>query len=175
LNVERVLEVIGIFLPLSIATIGGGNIIIPEMHRQIVADRGWISDAEFAQLVTLIQVAPGPNILMVSLIGRQIAGWPGAVAATLALLGPTFILTYVVARLMSRLGGAPSVTAIQQGLAPLAFGLTLASGFILAQAADTNWVALGVTALATVVVLRSNLHPLWLMFGAAVLANIGLL
>ena len=174
MNVDRVLQVIAIFLPLSIATIGGGNTAIPEIHRQVVTVQGWMTDAEFAQVVTLIQVAPGPNILMVSLIGRQIAG-AGAIAATLALLGPSFILTFGVARAMARLRGRPQVTAIQRGLAPLAVGLTLASGYVLGIGADTTPLAYVMTAVATVLVLRTTIHPLWMLLFAAILANLGLL
>jgi chromate transporter len=74
-----------VFTPLSLLMFGGANAIIPEIHRQAVELQGWMSNDEFATLFAVAQVAPGPNILIVSLIGWQVAGLSGLLLATLAI------------------------------------------------------------------------------------------
>jgi chromate transporter len=64
------------FLGVAFFSIGGASALIPEFHRQIVGIRGWMTDADFAHMVALAQVAPGPNMLIVSLIGWRVAGFP---------------------------------------------------------------------------------------------------
>lgn len=66
------------FALLSLLAVGGVNTIMPEMHRIVVESNGWVSGAEFTQLFALSQAAPGPNVLIVSLIGWKVAGLPGA-------------------------------------------------------------------------------------------------
>src|SRR5258706_13600256 len=62
------------FSLLSLIAVGGAITVIPEMHRSVVEVHGWMSGAQFADLFALAQAAPGPNILVVSLIGWKVAG-----------------------------------------------------------------------------------------------------
>src|SRR5262249_54875469 len=91
------LELTAQFLLLSMLSIGGANAIIPEIHRRVVDLEHWMTDADFAQLFALSQAAPGPNVLIVSLVGWKVAGVIGGVVAMLAMSGPSSILTYWVA------------------------------------------------------------------------------
>jgi len=72
------------FAVMSLLAFGGANAVVPEMHRQAVELRGWMSDRQFADLFAISQVAPGPNVMIVTLIGYQVAGLSGALVATLA-------------------------------------------------------------------------------------------
>ena len=86
--------------------------ILPEVHRQVVDVHGWMTSERFTDLFAIAQAAPGPNFLVVTLIGFEVAGMPGALVATLAIIGPTSILAYCVARVWSasarRAGGSRS-------------------------------------------------------------------
>ena len=62
------------FLLLSLLSIGGANTTIPEFHRFLVLEHGWLSESRFVELYALSQAAPGPNMLFVALFGLQIAG-----------------------------------------------------------------------------------------------------
>src|SRR3546814_12944030 len=84
---------------LALWAIGGGNTVVPELHRRIVTEGCWMSGAEFTSLYALAQSAPGPNVIFVTLLGWQLAGLGGALAATAAVCGPSFIIAYVVASL----------------------------------------------------------------------------
>jgi chromate transporter len=170
---ELLSQLVAVLAPLSLVAIGGGFTVIPEIHRQVVDVHGWLTAREFADLFALARALPGPNIFMVSLIGYQVAGWPGAAVSILALVGPSSLLTFVLAQSWERLGRARWRAAVTAGLAPLAIGLVLASCFILAQAADSTPAAYLATALTVLLMLTTRLHPLVLMAAAAGLALAG--
>jgi chromate transporter len=170
---QVLLELIAQFLLLSILSIGGANAIIPEMHRRAVDVQHWMTDADFAQLFALSQAAPGPNVLIVSLIGWKVAGLAGGVVAMLAMSGPSSVLTYAVAHAWERFRDAPWRIAIQQGLAPVTVGLILASGYVLTRTADHSWVAYALTGVTLFLGLVTPLHPLWFLGVAAIIGAFG--
>jgi chromate transporter len=161
------------FLLLSMLSIGGANAIIPEIHRRAVDVEHWMTDADFAQLFALSQAAPGPNVLIVSLIGWKVAGVAGGVVAMLAMSGPSSLLTYAVAHAWERFRDAPLRIAIQRGLAPVTVGLILASGYVVTRAADHTWMAYAVTGVTIALALTTSWHPLWFLGVAAILGAAG--
>jgi chromate transporter len=162
------------FAMLSLIAVGGANTVIPEMHRFLVESKGWVSDSEFADLFAIAQAAPGPNVLIVCLLGWKVAGLAGALVTTAAICGPSGLLTYGVSQVWHRFRGAPWRAAVQAGLAPLTVGLILASGYILARAADQNLAGAAVTGATVVLVLTTKLHPLWILGSAGMLGCLGL-
>lgn len=162
------------FALLSILAIGGISTILPEMHRQAVEVRHWMTDAQFADLFAIAQAAPGPNFLIVTLIGWQAAGLPGAVVATAATIVPSCTLTYIVARLWHRLRHMPWRSAVQAGLGAVTVGLVSAGAFVLTRAADHTLAHAAITCAAAGVATATRLSPLWILGGAAVLGFLGL-
>jgi chromate transporter len=158
---------------LSLLAIGGVNAIIPEIQRRVVEVEGWLTNVDFAQAFAIAQAAPGPNLLIVSLIGWKAAGFAGALVATLAICGPSSALTYGVAAVWDRFREAPLRLAAQQGLAPVTVGLVLASGFILARTVDEGLAAGLVTVATVVVAMTTRLHPLWLLAAGAAAGAVG--
>ena len=68
------LELFLYFGLLSLLAVGGISSIMPEMQRIVVEQQQWVSAAEFTQLFAVSQAAPGPNVLICSLIGWKLAG-----------------------------------------------------------------------------------------------------
>jgi chromate transporter len=162
------------FLSLSLLSIGGANAIIPEMHLRAVDIEHWMTDADFSQMFALSQAAPGPNVLIVALIGWKAAGVPGALISMLAMCGPSSVLTYQVARAWDRFRTAPLRIAIERGLAPVTVGLILSSGYVLTRATDHDWPAYAVTAATLLLAMAKRVHPLWMLAAAAGLGAFGL-
>ena len=160
------------FLAISLIAVGGGIAVVPEMNRLVVDVHGWMDDARFAQLFALAQAAPGPNVLVVGLIGWHVAGLTGMLVAILAVTGPSGLLAYGFSRLRSRLAGAAWLRTIERGLVPVAVGLIVSSGLILAQVAAVHWLAVAVPVASTLFVWRSDRSPLWVLAGGAVLGAI---
>lgn len=168
-------EIAAQFFVLSLLSIGGANAVIPEIHLRVVETKHWITDNDFAQLFALSQAAPGPNALIVSLVGWKVAGVVGGVVAMLAMSGPSSLLTYWVAHAWERFRDAPWRIAIQRGVAPITVGLILASGYVLTRTADHSWGAYAITGTTLALCLTTRLHPLWMLGAAAVLGASGVI
>ena len=164
------LELALMLVPLSMVAVGGANAVLPDVHRQVVVVHGWMTDRQFTDAYTLAQTIPGPNILVVCLIGWQVAGLPGAFVALVAMCGPSSLLALLVARSLSHARLSFWRQRLQVGLGPLTIGLVLASAVVLARGAiERDPLALGLTLVSAVILLRSRVHPLLLMAGGAAL------
>lgn len=167
------LQILVTFSILSLVAVGGANAVLPEMHRQLVELRGWLDDATFAQLYALAQAAPGPNILVASVMGWRIGSWGGMAMATVGMLLPAAVLAWIMAGLVQRLRGAPWLKPAQGGLVPVAVGLLLAAGLVMAEASSQfGLLPLVVVAVSSVFVWRTNYSPLWVLVGGGVLGSI---
>jgi chromate transporter len=168
------LTLAGYFALLSLFAVGGANSAVPEMHRLAVEVEGWMTDRQFADTFALAQVTPGPNVIIVTLIGYHVAGLAGALVATAAMCGPTCVFAYYIGGAWERFRDAPWRIAVQAGLVPVSIGLIGASAIVVATAAAANWVAIAITAVTAIVSTLSRLNPLWLFAAAAVLGLAGL-
>ncbi len=160
---------------LSMFAVGGANAVIPEMHRQAVELSGWMTDRQFADLFALAQVTPGPNIIIVTLIGFQVGGVAGALVATAAMCGPSCVLTFFAGAAWQRFQEARWRSIVQAGMVPVSVGLVVASAFIVARAAAISWVAVGLTIATALVTFFTRVHPLWMFALAAIIAGFGFL
>lgn len=162
------------FAILSLLAVGGAMAVVPEMHRQAVEVHQWMTERQFADLFAIAQAAPGPNIIVVTLIGFQAAGIAGALTATAAMCGPACVLTFYVARVFDRFRHARWRIVIQAGLVPVSVGLFAAGAFIIARAADTGLATLAITLVTAAVTYFTRFNPLWLFAAAGVLGYLGL-
>jgi chromate transporter len=159
------------FLALWFVAVGGPSAILPDIHRYVVDVQQLLTSAQFAEIYTLAQVAPGPNVMYVTLMGWHLAGWKGVAATTIPLVIPATTLTIFVGRLNERYPNAPFGRAVRRGLTPITIGLMFAGASILARAVNHDWRGYAITLLTVAVVLRKPLNPLWLL-GAGALAGI---
>jgi chromate transporter len=162
-DANPILTLVWTFGLMSLFAVGGANAAIPEMHRVAVDVHHWMTDKQFADVFAISQMSPGPNVLIVTLIGYSVAGVAGALVATLAMCVPTAVLAYYVSRLFTRSSQARWPAIIQAALVPLSIGLMGASGLILALASDRNWTGALVTAVAAVVAFATRINPLWML------------
>ena len=173
---RTLLALVVVFVPLSLLSIGGGASLLADMEHQSVTVHGWTTPREFADLFAISRVAPGPGTMLAALIGWKVAGWAGAVVATVALYLPSSLVVYGAARLWGRCRGSVWHAAVERGIAPVAAGLLLSGGIAvlrISPGGPTVWAA---AIIATVLLLRwPRLHPLALfatsgaLFGAAAL------
>lgn len=173
------LDILGVlalqFALLSLFAIGGAVAVLPEMHRQVVEVQQWMSDRQFADLFAIAQAAPGPNIIVVTLIGYQVAGIPGALTATAAICAPSCVITYFVSRTFDRFRDAHWRIVVQAGLVPVSVGLFAAGTFVVARAADRTLVAVGVTLATAALTYFTRFNPLWMFAVAGALGYFGLI
>jgi len=160
---------------MSLFAVGGANAAIPEMHRIAVEVNHWMTDRQFADIYAISQLSPGPNVLIVTLIGYAVAGFGGALMATLAMCVPTAALAYYVSRWLRRSTSSRWPSIIQTALVPLSIGLMAASALIVAQAADRNWAAVAITLAVAAAAYATRLNPLWLLLAGGLLGFAGVI
>lgn len=173
MNLKTFTQILLLFSSLSLMSIGGGNSVLPEMHRKSVGDYHWLTDAQFADVFAISQAAPGPSILIVTLLGYKAAGVLGAVLATIAMMTPAAILVYMVTRFWQSAENSPVRAAIEKGFAPLTVGLVLASGYVMSRAADHGWQAYALTGICTLIFTTTKINPLIIVALAGLIGWMG--
>jgi len=164
------LQIVLLFGSLSLLSIGGGNSVLPEMHRQSVNDYHWLTDDQFAGVFAISQAAPGPSILIVTLIGYKAAGIFGALLATIAVILPAGALVYCVSKFWEQSARSPIRSAIEKGFAPLTVGLVLATAYIMGRSTTHDWRSYLLTVLCAIVFIFTKINPL-IVVGIAGLAG----
>jgi len=159
---------------LSFVAFGGATALLPEMHRVVVEHHHWLDDTTFTHLYAIAQAAPGPNVLVVTLIGWKVAGLAGAIAATLAMCLPMSVLIYLLIDRWQGFAGCRWQKAVSLGVAPLAIGLIFSGATLIAQAAQFGWASWVLVAATVLANLRSKLHPLWFIVVGAILGGLAL-
>jgi chromate transporter len=149
------------FALFSLFTIGGGvSMLIPQMRQEFVLQYHWLDERSLSELIAVAQAAPGPNFLLMPLIGWRIAALPGLAVALFSFLLLPVVLTTYVSRVLKR-HDSPWVARFRRAFQPVTCGLWTASGIVLGLATDHTYVnaalTLGVVALA----LRFDISPLW--------------
>ena len=173
------------YLMLSLMSLGGAISTSSEMHRYLVEQQGWLTQAQFNEAIALAQAAPGPNVLFVALMGWHVGMNTGSLAAaflgvatTMAgILLPSTVLTYQVAQWGHRNRELRAVRAFKLGMAPMVIGMLLATSWLLATASsrgsNRDWALWLLAGASCLVIWRTRLHILWLLALGAVLGALG--
>ncbi|WP_119157192.1 chromate transporter [Caldimonas tepidiphila] len=175
----------GHLMMLSLMAVGGGVAVVPDMHRFLVAESGWLDEAQFTGSVALAQASPGPNVLFVALMGWHVAmniqqpAWAPWLAALclFSMIAPSALLALATTRWVRRHREHRLVQAFHLGMAPVVIALLLASAWFLFPAVDTpdGRIAGAVSgAVAFCLFLRTKV-PVWMVLLAAALLGAGTL
>ena len=156
-----------VFTQLSLLAFGGGNAILPEMQHQVVHVHHWLTAEEFSALFAMAQAAPGPNMMIVPLVGWHVAGPAGLLVTSFAKFGPSSVITVFALKFWNQFKDHPLRERFEKALKPITVGLVLVSAWIIADASAQNSLLITIIAIATVMSLFKKVHPLWVMlFGA---------
>jgi chromate transporter len=158
-----------IFSQLSLLAFGGGNTILPEMQRQVVDVHHWMTAETFGALFALGQAAPGPNLMIVPLVGWHVAGWQGLLVASIAKFGPSSLVTAIALGVWERFRTRPWRRLVQTALFPITAGLVAASAAIITEASAHTWKLGCVSLFCAVLAVKTRLHPLWLLLGGGLM------
>jgi chromate transporter len=166
-------EIFFYFCMLSLLSVGGLPSVMPDMQRYVVEVKAWMSPAEFMQAFAVGQAAPGPNMLITTLVGWHVAGLPGAVVALAGMCGPAGVLAWWVSGLWDRFKDSPWRQAIQRAIAPVVVAMILSGGVVLATPdAAPDWRLWLIAAAVTVAGLTTRINPLWYLAGGGVLGGV---
>jgi chromate transporter len=173
------------YLMLSLMSVGGAISTTPEMHRYLVEQHHWLTQAQFNESIALAQAAPGPNVLFVALMGWNVGLNAGSVAAAflgvavtmLGIMIPSTVVTYVLAQWGHRNRELRAVRAFKQGMAPIVIALLLSTSFILGAAGGNpahDWPLWLLALVSGLVIWRTKIHLLWVLAAGALLGALQL-
>lgn len=158
-----------VFTQLSLLAFGGGNAILPEMQHQVVEIHHWLTATEFSTMFALAQAAPGPNMMIVPLVGWHVAGPAGLIVTSIAKFGPSSVVAVLALKFWEKFKDHSLRARFEKALKPITVGLVLVSAWIIADAAAQNLLLIGIVIIATLLSMFKKIHPLWVMaFGAVV-------
>jgi chromate transporter len=159
-----------VFVPLSLVSVGGGPSIFAGIQNQAVDVHHWVNAREFVDLFAIARAAPGPGLMLATLLGWKVAGWGGAIVATLALFLPSSLVCYGVSRMWNRYRGRDWHTALENGLAPIGVGLILAGVFAIFRIAGAGILSWAVAAASAAVLgWRPKLNPLVVLVAGSII------
>lgn len=185
LGVADWIDLFAHYLLLSLMSVGGAISTTPEMHRYLVEQHHWLTQAQFNESIALAQAAPGPNVLFVALMGWNVGLNAGSLAAAmlgvavtmLGIMIPSTVLTYVAAQWGHRNRELRAVRAFKQGMAPIVIALLLSTSFILGAAggnAGRDWPLWLLAVVSGLVIWRTRVHLLWVLAAGALLGALQL-
>jgi chromate transporter len=149
------------FIVLSVFAVGGGlSILLPQMRQEFVLQYHLLSDRSFTELLAVAQASPGPNFLIVPLIGFRVASWPGAIVSMIAFLFFPVTIAFFVGRLLHQHENE-WIKMFRRAFRPVTGGLWIASGIIIAAATDHGAAPLGITIGVGILSLVIDISPMW--------------
>jgi chromate transporter len=165
-----------VFLRIGSVTFGGGFVMIPQIEADVVDVNRWLTHEEFADGMAFGQITPGPVMITATFIGYKVAGFIGAVAATIAAFLPSFVMTMVAGTSLNRFRANHLVQSFLSGVAPAVVGMLAAAGVSLARSSLSTSlsyrnipVSFGIATLAFLLMMRARLNPVLIIFGCGAL------
>lgn len=153
------------FALLSVLAVGGGTAVLPEMQT-ILAHQFGIDHTQFVHIYSIGQLAPGPNMLMVLVIGYQIAGLIGAGVVLLSFFLPSSLMCFYMGRLWNRFGENPWRRSIQNALEPISIGLMSSGVYAVAKASVVSGITLALALVTLYLILRTKINPVLVILGS---------
>jgi chromate transporter len=172
----KIVELINVFALLSLLAVGGGTAVLPQMKHDTTVRHEWVTADQFTEIYSLGQLAPGPNMTCVMLIGYEVSGVAGLLAVLVAFFFPACLLCYFVSQIWDAAAGSPWRDAVQRGMAPIVIGLMLAGCYALGKTASYNptkdWefnvLTLGIGAAVVAVLALTRINPALTILGGGV-------
>ena len=157
------------FLKAGALTFGSGLVIVPFLQQGVVQEHGWLGEREFLVAVAIGMISPGPVVITATFVGYLVSGFWGAVAATIGIFLPSFLLVLVAAPLLARHRANSNVQGFVKGAYAAAIGTILGASVLLGRIAIGDWltVLIGLTSLAVLFTWKVS-NPLLMAVAAVV-------
>lgn len=112
------------FFKIGLFSFGGGYAMLPFMQKEVIEVHNWLTATDFLDILAIAQITPGPvAINTATFVGYQIKGILGSIAATTAVVLPSFIIVLLISLFFSKFKKSVVVKRIFKGLRPIILGL----------------------------------------------------
>ena len=175
------LELLLSFIQIGLFSIGGGYAAMPLIQEQVVDMRGWLTMGQFADIMTIAEMTPGPiAINCATFVGTRVAGPVGAVTATVGCILPSCIIVLTLAYVYYKYRGLGLVKGILAGLRPAVIAMIASAGISLlamalygarklpADLSSPDMVAFGIFAVGLFVLRKWKVNPIYVMLASGI-------
>ena len=122
-------QLVSVFSSVSLTLFGGGYVVIPVLQSILVDELRWVTTEEFIYGIAVGQITPGPILISSVFFGFKVAGYSGAILATLGIFMPSIILILTLSKLYSTISNNTFISGAMELVKPAVAGLVLFSGF----------------------------------------------
>jgi chromate transporter len=160
-------QILWFFLKAGSLTFGSGLVIVPFLETGVVQESGWLNEHDFLVAVAVGMISPGPVVITATFVGYLVAGFSGALVATIGIFLPSFLMVLIVAPLLMRHRGNVNVQGFVRGAYAAAIGTIAGSAVLLGRMAIGDWLTAAVGLASLVVLFRTKIPSPALIAAAA--------
>ena len=172
------------FILLGAFSFGGGIGSMELIRNRVVSVRGWMTDAEFTDIISISEMTPGPlGINIASFVGARTAGIPGTIVATFSYVLPAIAIVMIMARIYFHYRNLKGVQGVLKGLRPAIAAMVLAAAITLSSTAwwngmnnislgNTNWIAIAITSLMLILLGKKKTGPITTILGSGIIGAV---
>lgn len=169
-NIGIVSKLFLTFAGMSVFLFGGGYVFIPLIQHTVVESNGWLTQKEFVDAIAMSQIMPGPIVLSTVFIGYKLAGFFGALAATIGIFLPPAVLMILASHALNRIKKSALIKAVLRGIRPAVIGMILAAVIAVGQTAQPMyWGSILIFAAALLAQMKFKLDVVWVIPTAGLL------
>lgn len=172
------------FFQIGLFSIGGGYAAMPLIQQQVVDAHAWLTLGEFADIVTIAEMTPGPiAINAATFVGNQVSGLPGAIIATLGCIAPACVIVICLAKLYYKYRSLTLMQGVLGGLRPAVVAMIASAGLSILLLcvfggqgyawANVEWVSVALFGLSLAVLRIFKPNPILVMVGAGLVGLAG--
>jgi chromate transporter len=167
ISLPNVVGVFLYFLKVGAVLFGSGYVLLAVLRADLVEHLHWLTENQLIDAIAVSQGTPGPFFTVATFVGYVIAGWKGAVLATLGMFLPAFVFVAVTAKYLPRLRKSPMAGAFLDGVNTAAVALMAFVGWQFARATMLSVMPIAMAAVAAILVMRFRVNSAWLVLGGA--------
>ena len=156
-----------IFARIGSIVFGSGYVLLAFLRADLVVHRGWVTDAQLVDAVAIGQVTPGPVFTTATFLGYLLRGPVGALAATIGIFLPAFILVAISGPLIPLIRKSATAGTFLDGVNVASLALMAAVSYQLARSTIVDWLTTSLAVASLLLLLRFRINSAWLVLGGA--------
>jgi chromate transporter len=179
------LQLFWAFFQIGLFSFGGGYAAVPLIQSQIVEGHHWLEMSQFADLITIAEMTPGPiAVNSATFVGQQIAGLPGAIVCTLGCILPSFVIVLLLSWIYMKYRSLKTMQGVLAGLRPAVVAMIASAGVSLLtlalfnaslfkiQIEDFRVVEAILFVLCLVILRKKKAGPIAVIFGSGIVGTL---
>ncbi|MBW4596536.1 MAG: chromate efflux transporter [Brasilonema angustatum HA4187-MV1] len=159
------LQVFLFFLKIGSVLYGSGYVLLAFLQRELVEQNHWLTSQQLLDAIAIGQFTPGPVFTTATFLGYLLAGHAGAIAATIGIFLPAFVLVWIINPWVPKLRQSSWVSSFLDGVNAASLGLMAVVTYTLGRATIIDWLTVVLTLLSLIAVFRFKINSAWLVFG----------